>query len=194
MVKVIAAFVLGLLVVPCGIYSYLRSGAAPVATSDRMMPFESELSSLALHARLRREEPKSVPVKADEDAYLAGAKVYREDCAVCHGLPGQAPPAISKSMFPDPPPLFALYEGRFGQYKGRIGISDDPPGEIFWKTKNGIRLSGMPAFGASLPDEQIWQVSLLLAHAGQVSEGVRAALVAPPENCLTASRNRTSSR
>jgi thiosulfate dehydrogenase len=159
-----------------------------------MMPFELKLSSLALRAKILREEPKSVPIRADEAAYLAGARIYRRDCAVCHGLPGEAPPAISKSMFPDPPPMFALYEGRFGQYKGRIGISDDPPGEIFWKTKNGIRLSGMPAFGPSLSDEQIWQVSLLLAHAGEVSDAVRAALVAPPENCLALPVTEKSSR
>lgn len=194
MAKVIGAFLLGILVVPCSVYFYMRSGAAPVATSDGMMPFEARLASLALHARLQREEPKSVPIKADEAVYLAGAKVYRQDCALCHGRPGEPPPSISKSMFPDPPPMFALYEGRFGQYKGRIGISGDSPGEIFWKTKNGIRLSGMPAFGASRSDEQIWQVSLLLAHAGEVSDAVRAALVAPLENCLTPSRSERSSR
>ena len=181
MVKLIGAFVLGLLVIPFAVYLYLGSGAAPVATSDGVMPFEAQLSSLALHARLRREEPKTAPIKADEAAYLAAAKVYRKDCALCHGLPDQPPPAIAKGMFPDPPPMFALYEGRLGQYKGRIGIANDPPGEIFWKTRNGIRLSGMPAFRATLSDEQLWQVSLLLADADKLPPAVHAALAAPPE-------------
>jgi thiosulfate dehydrogenase len=192
--KVITAFILGLLAVPGGVYLYLNSGAAPVATSDGMMPFELRLSSLALHARLRREEPKTIPIKADEAAYLAGARVYREDCAMCHGLPGQPPPTIAKGMFPDPPPMFALYEGRLGQYKGRIGLANDPPGEIFWKTKNGIRLSGMPAFRATLSDEQVWQLSVLLAHADKLSRAVHAALAAPPEKCLAPAGNGEASR
>ena len=44
-------------------------------------------------------------------------------------------------------------------------MSDDPPGETYWKVANGIRLSGMPAFDKILNPTQIWQVSLLLANA-----------------------------
>ena len=46
-----------------------------------------------------------------------------------------------------------------------IGVSDDPAGETYWKVKNGIRLSGMPAYGKSLSEKQLWQVSLLLSMA-----------------------------
>ncbi len=46
-----------------------------------------------------------------------------------------------------------------------VGVSDDPPGETFWKVSNGIRLTGMPAFKNILSETQIWQVSLLLANA-----------------------------
>jgi mono/diheme cytochrome c family protein len=44
-------------------------------------------------------------------------------------------------------------------------VSDDPPGETYWKVANGIRLTGMPAFDKLLNPTQIWQVSLLLANA-----------------------------
>jgi thiosulfate dehydrogenase len=44
-------------------------------------------------------------------------------------------------------------------------VSDDPPGETFWKVDNGIRLSGMPSFHKVLNPTQEWQVSLLLANA-----------------------------
>jgi mono/diheme cytochrome c family protein len=46
-----------------------------------------------------------------------------------------------------------------------IGVSDDPPGETYWKVANGIRLSGMPAFKGVLTENEMWQVSLLLANA-----------------------------
>jgi mono/diheme cytochrome c family protein len=62
-------------------------------------------------------------------------------------------------MYPAAPQLWAPHGN------GVVGVSDDPPGETYWKVKNGIRLSGMPAFDQILNDTQIWQVSLLLANA-----------------------------
>jgi mono/diheme cytochrome c family protein len=44
-------------------------------------------------------------------------------------------------------------------------VSDDPPGETYWKVANGIRLTGMPAFKDVLTETEMWQVSLLLANA-----------------------------
>ena len=46
-----------------------------------------------------------------------------------------------------------------------MGVTDDPPGETYWKVSNGIRLSGMPSFKDVLTDNQMWQVSVLLANA-----------------------------
>ena len=46
-----------------------------------------------------------------------------------------------------------------------MGVSDDPPGETYWKVANGIRLTGMPSYKGVLTDTQMWQVSLLLANA-----------------------------
>ena len=68
-------------------------------------------------------------------------------------------------MFPQPPQFF---EGH--------GVTDDPPGETYWKAKNGIRLTGMPGYGSSLSDQQLWQVSLLLAHADKLPASVQTAL------------------
>ncbi|HLW78532.1 MAG TPA: cytochrome c, partial [Terriglobia bacterium] len=95
--------------------------------------------------------------------------LYRNHCAVCHGLPGQPAPAIARGMFPVPPQLF----------DPEHTVTDDPAGETFWKAKNGIRLSGMPGFRNSLTDEQLWQVSFLLSHADKLPPDVRQALGAP---------------
>ena len=46
-----------------------------------------------------------------------------------------------------------------------VGVSDDPPGETYWKVANGIRLTGMPSYKQVLTDIQMWQVGLLLANA-----------------------------
>lgn len=63
-------------------------------------------------------------------------------------------------MFPRAPQLWQPH------HNGKVvGVSDDPPGETYWKVKNGLRLTGMPAFDKVLNDQQIWQVSLLMANA-----------------------------
>jgi mono/diheme cytochrome c family protein len=129
------------------------------------MPFERMLAKLALHARLNKEMPKPAPIPADETAYVAGAQIYKDDCAVCHGLPGQARTAIAQGMFPDPPKLM---EGK--------GVTDDSASETYWKVAGGIRMTGMPGFDKRLSPTQMWQVSLLLANADKLPLGVKNSL------------------
>jgi len=167
-VKFIAGLVLGILVFPVLIYFYFSGGSAPVATTDSDMPFESLLARKAQHARIDKEMPKTVPMQATEANYLAGAELYKEHCAVCHGLPLAPKTAIAAGMYPHPPQLF---QGK--------GVTDDEPGETFWKIFNGFRLTGMPGFSKSLNETQIWQMSLLLANADKLPPSVKTALVAP---------------
>ena len=164
--KFIVGLIIGLILIPIGVYIYFTTGMAPVGTASQAMPFEKMLAKNALEARVEKEMPKTVPIAASDEAYAAGAKVYDGNCAVCHGLPNQPPTPISEGMFPKPPHLFA----------GK-GVTDDPPGETYWKVKNGIRLTGMPAFGKSLSDTQIWQVSVLLANADKVGANIKQLLV-----------------
>lgn len=167
--KFIAGLVLGILLVPALIYFYLTGGSAPVATTDSDMPFESVLARKAQHARIDKEMPKNVPIQATEANYLAGAELYKQDCAVCHGLPLAPKTAIATGMYPHPPQLF---QGK--------GVTDDEPGETYWKIFNGFRLTGMPGFSKSLNETQMWQMSLLLANADKLPPSVKTALVAPP--------------
>jgi mono/diheme cytochrome c family protein len=168
MAKFILGFVFAILVIAGAGYLYFSMGLAPVATASAPMPFEKTLANMALKKAVSRDMPQAVPLTASEENFLAGAKAYRTYCAVCHGLPGQAQTAIAKGEFPKPPELF----------KGK-GVSDDPPGETYWKIANGIRLTGMPAFQQSVPPEQMWQMSLLLANSDKLSPSVKTALAAP---------------
>ncbi|MGP0019351.1 MAG: c-type cytochrome [Candidatus Sulfotelmatobacter sp.] len=166
--KFLIGLILGLIVIPVCVYFYFSSGSAPVATSAEPMPFEKALARMALHARLDKEMPKSVPIAADEAAYVAGAQIYKENCAVCHGLPGQAQTAIAQGMFPKPPMLM----------KG-TGVTDDPAGETYWKVAGGIRMTGMPGFDKTLSTTQMWQVSLLLANADKLPQTAKDVLTPP---------------
>jgi mono/diheme cytochrome c family protein len=61
------------------------------------------------------------------------------------------------------------------------GVTDDSPGETYWKVANGIRLTGMPGFSQSLSETQMWQISLLLANADKLPHSVTAVLRGQPE-------------
>ena len=121
------------------------------------MPFEKKLANMALDAHIEKQHILQSPVSADEPNFLAGADVYKQHCAACHGLPGQPPPDYAATMYPKPTQLF----------RG-TGVTDEARIESYWKAANGIRLSGMPAFKTELTDTQLWQVSQLVAHANEI--------------------------
>jgi mono/diheme cytochrome c family protein len=75
---------------------------------------------------------------------------------------------VGAGEYPHPPQLF----------KGH-GVTDDPVGETYWKVANGIRLTGMPAYNKTLTQDQMWQVSLLLADADKLPANVRTELQQP---------------
>lgn len=162
----IIGVIVGILLVPIGAYLMARAGRIPVATASSPLPMETLLAKTALQARLRREAPTRAGAAADPADLALGASVYKTNCAQCHGLPGQPQPAAAKGMFPTPPQLLSA--------AGMV--TDDPVGVTYWKVKNGIRLSGMPAFQGTLSEQQLWQVSQLLAHADKLPADIAAKL------------------
>jgi thiosulfate dehydrogenase len=156
--KIILSFLAGLLVVPLALYLYLAFGQPPVATADSPFPLEERIVRIPLAARIQREMPSGPPIAPTPDNLNAGAGIYEDKCEVCHGTADQ-PSSIGKTMFPHAPQLWAKHGN------GVVGVSDDPAGETYWKVKNGIRLTGMPAYGKALSETQLWQVSLLLSVA-----------------------------
>jgi thiosulfate dehydrogenase len=163
----IVGILLGVLLVAGGVYFYFSTGRAPVATSAPPMPLERKLAKMGLHAYLDKLPHPEPQVPADETNLIAGAKVYKEQCAVCHGLPGEPKSAISTGMFPKPPELFH-----------GTGVTDDDAWESYWKVENGIRMTGMPGFKDRLTEPQIWQVAVLVKNADKITEAVRKELAA----------------
>jgi thiosulfate dehydrogenase len=153
-----------------GAYLYFAGGHAPVATKSPEIPFEHKFAHMALDAYLNKLPHPNPPVPENELSFLEGARVYKEHCAVCHGLPGEPKNAIASGMFPPPPQLF----------KG-TGVTDDEAWETYWKVYGGIRMTGMPGFSERLSETKMWQVSVLLKNADKISPAVKAELaVASP--------------
>lgn len=170
MKTIIVGVVIGILLVPIGGYLFLASGNAPVAASAPPLPLEKFLAKTGLHAKLRKEAPQRDVSNFTDADLQAGASVYVNNCAFCHGQPQLPVSAAAKGMFPDPPQLF----------EPKDMVTDDPAGVTYWKVRNGIRLSGMPGFKDSLTDKQMWDVSALLARADKLPPSVLDALNPPP--------------
>jgi mono/diheme cytochrome c family protein len=162
----IIGLIVGVVLLPLVAFCYIYFGFAPVATAAPPFPLERKITSVALNARISREAPRQAALPVNEGNLMEGAKVYQQYCAMCHGLPGGPETIVAKGMFPRPPQFL----------KGQGG-TNKPPGDTFWKVKNGIRLTGMPAYGKSLSETQLWQVSLFLANTENLPGSVAGYLV-----------------
>jgi thiosulfate dehydrogenase len=152
-----------------GVYYYFVSGMAPLAVADPPMFMERKMANRSLDAHIDKANVPAPPFQPSDDSYVAAAKLYKDNCAGCHGLPNQTPPAIADNMYPKATLIF----------KGK-GVTDDPPQESYWKVKNGIRLTGMPSFSGILNDTQLWQLALLVANADKIPDSAKMALAPEP--------------
>ena len=158
--RILLGIVLGVILAPVAVVAWLYFGQAPVAVADPPLPYERLITSVPLSARIDRELlTLPPPLLRDEDNLIAGAQIYRDQCAACHGLHAK-PSAFGPHMYPPAPPLWEKHHNN-----NVVGVSDDSPGETYWKVANGIRLTGMPAYRDVLTETQMWQVSILLANA-----------------------------
>jgi thiosulfate dehydrogenase len=171
---VLVGIFLGILLVFVGVYFYFSSGHAPVATKAPEMPFEHKFAHIAQDAYLEKLPHLQPAVPEDEKNFLEGAKVYKDNCAVCHGLPGEPKTSIADGMFPPPPQLF----------RG-TGVTDDETWETYWKVSGGIRMTGMPGFNDHLGETKMWQVSVLLKNADKISPAVKAELTSSAATITT---------
>ena len=158
----------GCIVLPVIAILYLRFGYVPVAVDGPVIPFEELLAGTAVQARIAREAPTKAGLPATEVNLIAGAKIYREHCVDCHGLPSGAPSAASQGMYPAPPQFFD--QKPFG---------NEQVGQDYWIIANGIRLTGMPGYKRSLSDEQLWQVSQFVLNREKLPQGATRVLTTP---------------
>ena len=128
------------------------SGVVDASARERHWPVIERLiewarnRSIAVHAK-----DISVPTSFDaHDRVVEGMTHYREHCAVCHGGPGVGPDDMAQGMYPAPPDLQQAAARR-------------TPAELFWIIKNGIKMSGMPAW-ADHGDEELWPIVALVSQ------------------------------
>jgi thiosulfate dehydrogenase len=161
---IVLGVALTLAVALIGAYALVRSGLIPANADAKPGRLETWMASTSLDATLDRDAPKGQnPVALTEQNLLDGVDLFAQNCAVCHGsAKGAASPSpIAKGLYQKPPQL------------ATDGVEDDPEGESFWKITHGIRLTGMPSFGYTLSDRQIWTLALFLKHMDQLPPAVQ---------------------
>ena len=164
MIKFFLGVVVGILLVVLASYLFVTRGIF-MGTDTKPLPLEETIAGAAITASIGKSANDASPLPADETNLLAGAKIYMNACAGCHGKLDQASSG-AKGFYPRPPHLLPP----------ATGVTDDPVGGTHWVVKNGVRFSAMPRFNHKLSDSEIWQVSLLLRNAGKLPASVQDSL------------------
>jgi mono/diheme cytochrome c family protein len=145
--------------------TFIYSGIYDVSASTPDNPYIAwvihKTSDASVGARLGANK---VPPGLDRPEMLsAGAKLFVENCVVCHGAPGVARTHIAEGLNPQPPDLF------------RASRKPDEQ-ENFQFIHNGVKMTAMPAFGATEGDEHVWQLVAFLDKLPGISAADYATL------------------
>jgi mono/diheme cytochrome c family protein len=167
---VIGAFVL---IGAIAVASRLTLSALPEPGQREMF-----LVTKAKHYLVQRSVGQGVPPPpSDRQAGIQrGEKLFGTECAVCHGLSGKNPTDAGRWMYPRAANLAS---------SDAQSYSDQ---EVFWIIKNGIRFSGMPAFGRVEPDEHIWDLAFYVRALPRASAAEGPIQVLPTRQYAIAGR------
>jgi mono/diheme cytochrome c family protein len=125
---------------------YIYSGAYNVAATAPQGGTARWLLGTVMQKSVEVRARSIEPAPLDDKAMIArGGKFYGKNCESCHGGPGVVLSALGRGLRPAAPDLARV-------------VRDWRPRELFWIVKNGIRMTGMPAWGLSHKDSELWPV------------------------------------
>ncbi len=163
----VAGIVTTLIVITLGGWLYLKLGYGDLRANLPPSWLESQLAATAVLASAARHAPQQLnPIAPTEPSLLAGARLYRDKCADCHGRPDNPVSDYGGSFNPRPP--------QFMQAHPRL-----PANQSFYLIKYGVRRSAMPAWGNIMADSEIWQVVTFLDHLNNLPPSVQQELHLP---------------
>jgi mono/diheme cytochrome c family protein len=125
-----------------GMYNF--GASSPHNKITEMVINESMEMSVKNHAK-----DIIAPELGDQKMINEGFVNYDAMCAMCHGAPGLPSSVLHKGLYPKPP---ELYEED----------NEWSASELFWITKNGIKMTGMPAYDPTHSDEELWAIVAFL--------------------------------
>ncbi len=144
--KIALVVVACLIVVAAGGIGFLYSGLYNVSAIPPDDPVTTWVASTTMdHSVARHARGIKPPPLSGAGLIAEGQGLYADDCASCHGDATAPPSGVGKGLRPSPPLL-------------RESAKDWTPAELYWIVKNGIRMTGMPAWGVSYSDQDLWRV------------------------------------
>lgn len=143
----------------------IYSGAYDVgADAPHTRPVHALLETARERSIAARADDLQVPTDLGDPARIRqGAGNYNAMCTGCHLTPGAGETELSKGLYPRPP---------------NLSLTRVRPAEAFWTIKHGIKASGMPAWGANMDDEHIWNMAAFLQELPKLDKAKYDALVA----------------
>ncbi len=136
-------------------------GFVPTHANANPPKWEQRLANTALDASMDRRAPRvSNPLPPTDDNLIDGMKIYTMNCAGCHGTLDGKPNSFGASFYPPAPNLI-------------LDPLDDPEWHIFYAVRTGIRYTGMPAWGETLSEPDIWKVTAFLSRIEKLPPGVQ---------------------
>jgi len=158
-VRFLFGVIFGILLVAVGAAAYVMTGSYNTAATIPPGKTEKELATYALNKSVAKHAPnRRNPLSADPETFRGGLAHFRENCVVCHGAPGVDPGEIGQGLNPGAPDLTLR----------RTQARSD--GELYWIVSEGIRMTGMPAFGPTHKENEIWQVVAFLRHLPGITD------------------------
>ena len=129
-----------------GVYSGVRK--ISISAVPEPGPLEASIATYAKHILVRSGSRNDVRAQAidHQTSIAAGDKLYGAECAMCHGLNGRTPTDTGRWMYPRAADLSSKDVQRYSDV------------QLFWIVKNGVRMTGMPAFGKVETDEHMWDL------------------------------------
>ena len=160
-------FILGVVVtlvaIVCVVFLVSTFGLYPIGADNPPSGVERLLAGRAMDVYADRHKPAGDnPVQLSLANLTEGAKEYEEHCALCHG---GAKAKISPMQDKFNPPAPQLINR----------IPDDEPSWLFWVTKHGVRMTGMPAWDGVLSDDEIWKIIAFIKQSDKLPPEVQAA-------------------
>jgi mono/diheme cytochrome c family protein len=167
-------FVLGILftliALVAGGWWCLKHGYVDFAADQKPSAAEEKISMDAVDASTDRRAPEGKnPVEPTEANIAAGAQLYLDHCAGCHGLPSNPASVFARSFNPPVPEFF----------QDAPDMSDR---QNFYIIQNGVRWTGMPAWNKTLSDTQIWQLATFLANVEKLPPAAQKVFGPQPAN------------
>lgn len=125
---------------------------------------EKSMGTFAVERSMVMRAPNQEnPFAGESQAIATGLEHYAGMCLRCHGAPGMKPGEFSKGLNP-PAPMLEHASEEFSE------------GDLFWITKHGIRMTGMPAFGVTHNDDDIWKIVAFVNELPKLTDEQKAKL------------------